>query len=72
VAFSLVPELALSNVREDIVIRPLAGRDMPVRRVVAATRAGGFRSPATTAILEQVAGEYVERRDRSAALRSAS
>lgn len=43
--------------------------------LVAATRAGGFRSPATTAmleILEQVAGEYVERRDRSAALRSAS
>jgi DNA-binding transcriptional LysR family regulator len=75
VAISLVPELALSNVREDIVIRPLAGRDMPVRRVVAATRGGGFRSPATTAmveILEQAAAEYVERRDQSLALRSAS
>jgi DNA-binding transcriptional LysR family regulator len=75
VAISLVPELALSNVREDIVIRPLAGRDMPVRRVVAATRAGGFRSPATAAmlaILEHVAGEYVRRRDQSVALRSAA
>jgi DNA-binding transcriptional LysR family regulator len=74
VAISLVPELALSNVREDIVIRPLSGRDIPVRKVVAATR-GGYRSPAMTAmlgILERVAGQYVGRRGWRGDLRSAS
>jgi len=52
VAISLIPELALSNAREDIVIRDLPERERPVRRVVAATLAGGARSPATGAMLE--------------------
>jgi DNA-binding transcriptional LysR family regulator len=52
VAISLIPELALTNLREDIVIRPLPQRETPVRGVVAATLAGGSRSPATAAMLE--------------------
>jgi DNA-binding transcriptional LysR family regulator len=52
VAISLIPELALTNLREDIVIRPLPKRETPVRGVVAATLASGSRSPATAAMLE--------------------
>ncbi len=62
VAVALVPELALSYVREDIVIRPLDGRVRPVRRIGAVVRAGDYRSPAATAMLDilgRVAGEYV-------------
>jgi DNA-binding transcriptional LysR family regulator len=60
VAISLIPELALSNLRDDIVIRPLAA-PRPSRRVMAATLAGGYRSPASTAMLEvltEAAREY--------------
>src|SRR5437660_927236 len=39
VAISLIPELALTNLRDDIVIRPLPKRETPVRGVVAATLA---------------------------------
>lgn len=63
VAVSLMPMLALTNVREDIVIRSL-GRETPVRRVSAAARSGGYRSPATAAmlaVLEQAARDYSER-----------
>jgi DNA-binding transcriptional LysR family regulator len=49
VAVSLLPMLALSNVREDIVVRSL-GAETPVRRVSAAALPG-YRSPATEAML---------------------
>jgi DNA-binding transcriptional LysR family regulator len=60
VGVALLPALALTNVRDDIVIRSL-GRRAPSRRVAAATLAGRFRSPATAAmlgILEEVAGRF--------------
>jgi DNA-binding transcriptional LysR family regulator len=60
VGVALLPALALTNVRDDIVIRSL-GRRAPSRRVAAATLAGRFRSPATEAmlgILEEVAGRF--------------
>src|SRR2546421_2413866 len=51
VAISLIPELALSNLRDDIVIRSL-GKRAPIRRVAAATLPADVRSPATDAMLE--------------------
>jgi DNA-binding transcriptional LysR family regulator len=60
VGISLLPALALTNVRDDIVVRTL-GRRAPSRRVAAATLAGRFRSPATEAmlgILEEVAARF--------------
>ena len=60
VGISLVPGLALTNVREDIVIRSL-GRNAPARRIAAATLAGRYRSPATEAmlgILDEVAARF--------------
>jgi DNA-binding transcriptional LysR family regulator len=50
VGISLLPGLALTNVREDIVVRSL-GPKAPARRVAAATLAGRYRSPATEAML---------------------
>ena len=69
VAVSLLPDLALSNLRSDVVIRDL-GRQAPTRRVFAATLARGFRSAAVDAMLEvlaEVAGEYVSSRSAVAA-----
>jgi DNA-binding transcriptional LysR family regulator len=60
VGVALLPALALTNVRDDIVIRSL-GRQAPSRRVVAATLAGRFRSPATESmlgILDEVAARF--------------
>ena len=51
VGISLLPGLALTNVREDIVIRSL-GPHAPSRQIAAATLAGRYRSPATGAMLE--------------------
>jgi DNA-binding transcriptional LysR family regulator len=51
VGISLLPGLALTNVREDIVIRSL-GPQAPARRIAAATLAGRYRSPATGAMLD--------------------
>ena len=51
VGVSLIAEMGLSSVREDIVVRSL-GRDAPVRRVYAAVHDGGYRSPATAAMLD--------------------
>jgi hypothetical protein len=48
-------------VRDDVVVRSLAGRP-PHRRVVAATLAGGFRSQATEAmvgILAEISTDYL-------------
>jgi DNA-binding transcriptional LysR family regulator len=51
VGLSLLPALALTNVREDIVVRSL-GRTAPFRRIYAATLPIRYRSPATNAMLE--------------------
>lgn len=61
---SFIPDLALINVRDDIVIRSLGARP-PVRRIVATTLADSFRSPAKQAMLDvlvEVAGEFGDRR----------
>jgi DNA-binding transcriptional LysR family regulator len=63
VGVSLIAELGLSSVRDDIVVRSL-GRDTPVREVFAATSADAYRTPATEAMLEilgEVAGRYERR-----------
>jgi DNA-binding transcriptional LysR family regulator len=60
VGISLLPGLALTNLREDIVVRSL-GRRAPTRRIVAATLAGRYRSPSTEAmlaILHEVAARF--------------
>ena len=60
VGISLVPDLALVNVREDIVVRTL-GRKAPVRRIVAATMENSWCSPARQAMLDvlvQVGSEF--------------
>jgi DNA-binding transcriptional LysR family regulator len=48
---SLLPALALTNVREDIAIRSLGPR-APHRKIFAATLEDRYRSPATNAMLE--------------------
>ena len=66
VGVALIPELALSVVREDTVIRSLAPRP-PVRRVIAAVPAGARLVPAAPAmlgVLEESARQYAERRGR--------
>src|SRR3954471_13074133 len=66
VGVSLIAELGLRIVRDDIVVRDL-GRETPVRQIYAATLADGYRSPATQAMLEilqDVAGAYASRRSR--------
>ncbi len=71
VGISLIPDLALVAVREDVVIRQIAGRPL-VRRILAATLVGGYRSPAAAAMLEilgQVGAEFAAAR-RSLALAS--
>ena len=50
VGVSLIAELGLRTVRDDIVVRPL-GRDTPVRQIFATTLKG-YRSPATLAMIE--------------------
>ena len=51
VGISLLPALALTNVREDIVVRSL-GPKAPTRRIVSAVIDGRYRSPATEAMLD--------------------
>jgi DNA-binding transcriptional LysR family regulator len=61
VGVSLVPSLALTNLREDIVVRSLGGR-APCRHIAAATLGGRYRSPATQAmldILDEVAAQFL-------------
>ena len=50
VGVSLIAELGLRTIRDDIVVRPL-GRDTPVRQIFA-TALTGYRSPATVAMIE--------------------
>ncbi len=47
---TLLPDLALANLRDDIVVRPTEP-EAPTRRVWAATRTAGSRSPATDEML---------------------
>jgi DNA-binding transcriptional LysR family regulator len=57
---SFIPDLALVTVRDDVVIRELSPR-APERRIVAGSLAGGYRSPATVAMLDilvQVGAEF--------------
>jgi DNA-binding transcriptional LysR family regulator len=64
VGVSLIAELGLTSVREDIVVRSL-GRETPVREVYAATAGDAHRTPATQAMLEilaDVAAGYETRR----------
>jgi DNA-binding transcriptional LysR family regulator len=51
---TLLPRLALSVPRDDLVVRPLAGAGLH-RQVTAATRRGD-QAPATLAMLEEVRG----------------
>jgi DNA-binding transcriptional LysR family regulator len=50
VGVSIIAELGLRSVRDDIVVRPL-GRETPVRQIFAST-VKGYRSPATSAMLK--------------------
>ena len=57
---SLIPDLALTNVRGDVVVRSL-GPKAPVRRISAITTESSFCSPAKQAMLEilvETAGEW--------------
>jgi DNA-binding transcriptional LysR family regulator len=66
VGVSLIAELGLRTVRDDIVVRDL-GRETPVRQIYAATLADGYRAPATLAMLEimdEVASAYAAGRAR--------
>jgi DNA-binding transcriptional LysR family regulator len=68
VGVSLIAELGLRSVRDDVVVRDL-GRDTPKRRIYATTLSDGYRSPASramVAILAEVASEYEGRRPRLA------
>jgi DNA-binding transcriptional LysR family regulator len=51
---SFIPDLALINVRDDLVIRSFGSRP-PVRRIVALTLADSYRSPAKQAMLDVLA-----------------
>jgi DNA-binding transcriptional LysR family regulator len=51
VGISLLPALALTNLRDDIVVRSL-GPKAPTRRIVSAVIEGRHRSPATEAMLD--------------------
>ena len=65
VGVSLIAELGLRTIRDDIVVRPL-GRDTPVRQIFA-TALTGYRSPATIAmidVLREVGVEHASRRPR--------
>ncbi len=64
VGVALIPDLALISVREDVAIRALVTRP-PHRRIVAATLAGGWESPAKQAMLDvlcAVGEEYASER----------
>jgi DNA-binding transcriptional LysR family regulator len=65
VGVSLIAELGLTTIRDDIAVRDL-GRETPVRRIYAAT-SSGYRTPATGAmldVLKAVAERYESRRPR--------
>jgi DNA-binding transcriptional LysR family regulator len=62
VGVALIPTLALTTVRDDIVIRDL-GSEAPVRKIAAATLPGAQRSPSARAMLDvlnEVASQYAK------------
>ena len=66
VGVALIPELALSVVREDIVIRALSPSP-PLRQVIAATPEGARLvpgAPAMLGVLEATARDYEKQRGR--------
>ena len=66
---TLLPEMALRNLREDIVVRPL-GTQVTHRRIMACLLQGAYRSPATDAmlgILHEAVGEHTIARAELAA-----
>jgi molybdate transport repressor ModE-like protein len=72
VGVALIPTLALTTVREDIVIRDL-GSEAPIRQIAAATLPGAQRSPAARAMLEvlaEVATDYAKPTPHLAAVAS--
>jgi DNA-binding transcriptional LysR family regulator len=72
VGVALIPTLALTTVRDDIVIRDL-GSDAPVRQIAAATLPGAQRSPAARAMLDvlaEVAQQYAKPAPHLAAVAS--
>jgi hypothetical protein len=60
----MLPELALTNLRDDIVIRSLGG-EAPVRHVGAVTLAGRLPLPAMEAMLEALRQAAVQYRARA-------
>jgi len=59
---TLLPEMALRNLREDIVVRPL-GTQVTHRLIMACLLAGSYRSPATEAmlgVLREAVAEYTD------------
>jgi DNA-binding transcriptional LysR family regulator len=64
VGVSMIAELGLTSIRDDIVVRSL-GRETPVREVFSMTAADAHRTPATQAmldILDGIASNYESRR----------
>ena len=72
VGVAMIPTLALTTVRDDIIIRDL-GTEAPVRTIAAATLPGAQRSPAARAMLEvlgEVATQYAKPTPHLAAVAS--
>jgi molybdate transport repressor ModE-like protein len=72
VGVALIPTLALTTVRDDIVIRDLAN-EAPVRKIAAATLPGAQRSPAARAMLDvlmEVSTQYAKPSPHLAAVAS--
>lgn len=71
VGVSLIPDLALISVREDVVVRSLGARP-PMRRIEAVSSAAGYLSPAKQAMLDVLVevGEDFAGRRRTLALAS--
>ncbi|WP_445151544.1 LysR substrate-binding domain-containing protein [Baekduia sp. Peel2402] len=62
---SFIPDLALINLRDDLVIRSFGSGRAPVRRIVAVTLSDSYRSPAKQAMLDvlvEVSGAFGARR----------
>jgi DNA-binding transcriptional LysR family regulator len=72
VGVAMIPTLALTAVRDDIIIRDLTN-EAPVRKIAAATLPGAQRSPATRAMLDvltEVAAQYAKPTPHLAAVAS--
>jgi molybdate transport repressor ModE-like protein len=72
VGVAMIPTLALTTVRDDIIIRDL-GNEAPIRTIAAATLPGAQRSPAARAMLEvltEVAAQYAKPAPHLAAVAS--